>query len=291
MIYTKEDVNRELTKQNINAFLNCEFADGFNDKKENPEKDFGQGLIGLSDAYRAKRFTVENINAKRAIRDMYYSKDDIYELWDDTDLLYIDVPKYMREQERFKFDTKWYSALFSALSRYEGDWILTWKNYVEISNLRRPKSMYSSLRTKGKVHSISSEYFIDDIPKKVTKNNMRKLYEKIKLVGEMRPLYVYSYRDDNRNHPNSIVFITTIDFVDISDSDFQSKYKIDFLYNGRLKKMTYDEFYTNVTKFLDKDKKQNTDSNKKGAAAPVAYSATFATAPFTYLHHNWLTFE
>lgn len=89
MIYTKEDVNRELTKQNINAFLSCEFADGFNDKKENPEKDFGQGLIGLSDAYRAKRFTVENINAKRAIRDMYYSKDDIYELWDDTDLLYI----------------------------------------------------------------------------------------------------------------------------------------------------------------------------------------------------------
>lgn len=250
--YISSELVSRVTKQNINAFLNCEFADGFNDKKENPEKDFGQGLIGLSDAYRAKRFSVENINAKRAIRDMYYSKDDIYELWDDTDLLYIDVPKYMREQERFNFDTKWYSNLFSALSRYQGDWILTWKNYVEVSNLRRPKSMYSSLRTKGKVHSISNEYFIDDTPKKVTKNDMRKLYEEINLVHEVRPLYVYSYRDDDRNHPNSIVFITTIDFADVSDTDFQSKYNVSFWNKdkteiiGRLKKLTYDEFYANV---------------------------------------------
>ena len=253
--YISSELVSRVTKKNINAFLKCKFVDGFNNKNENPEKDFGRGLIGLSDAYRAKRFSVENINAKRAIRDMYFSKDDIYETWDDTDLLYIDVPKYMREQERFKFDTKWYSALFSALSRYEGDWILTWKNYVEISNLCRPKSMYSSLRTKGKIYSISSEYFIDDTPKKVTKNNMRKLYEKIKLVHEVRPLYVYSYRDDNRNHPNSIVFITTIDFVDISDYDFQSKYKIDFLNDGRLKKMTYDEFYAEALSFISNGKK------------------------------------
>ena len=84
---------------------------------------------------------------------------------------------------------------------------------------------------------------------------MRKLYEKIKLVHEVRPLYVYSYRDDNRNHPNSIVFITTIDFVDISDYDFQSKYKIDFLNDGRLKKMTYDEFYAEALSFISNGKK------------------------------------
>ena len=177
-------------------------------------------------------------------------------------MLYIDVPKFMREQDRFEFDTEWYSRMFSSLSRHKGDWIMSWKNYVEKTNIRKPNSMYINMWTKGMIHSMWNDYSLDDIPKKVTKNSMCGLYKEIKAVDDVRPLYVYSYRDDDRNHPNSIVFITTIDFADISDFDFQSKYKLDFLYDGRLKKMTYNEFYANALSYLDNDKKQAMNSEK-----------------------------
>lgn len=249
--YFSSELVSRVTKQKIQEFLELRFV---KNEKELQKFDSGRAIESLSDAYKAKRFFIVDVNIKRAI-ETFFSKDN-------TDLLYIDVPKFMREQDRFEFDTEWYSGMFSSLSRHKGDWIMSWKNYVEKTNIRKPNSMYINMWTKGMIHSMWNDYSLDDIPKKVTKNSMCGLYKEIKAVDDVRPLYVYSYRDDDRNHPNSIVFITTIDFADISDFDFQSKYKVDFLYDGRLKKMTYNEFYANALSYLDNDKKQAMNSEK-----------------------------
>ena len=249
--YFSSELVSRVTKQKIQEFLELRFV---KNEKELQKIDSGRAIESLSDAYKAKRFFIVDVNIK-ILETLFSSKDN-------TDLLYIDVPKYMREQDRFEFDTEWYGRMFSSLSRHKGDWIMSWKNYVEKTNIRKPNSMYLNMRTKGMIHSMWNDYCLEDIPKKVTNDSMCSLYTEIKAVDDVRPLYVYSYRDDDRNHPNSIVFITTIDFADISDFDFQSKYKVDFLYDGRLKKMTYDEFYANALSYLDNDKEQTMDSEK-----------------------------
>lgn len=249
--YFSSELVSRVTKQKIQEFLELRFV---KNEKELQKIDSGRAIESLSDAYKAKRFFIVDVNIK-ILETLFSSKDN-------TDLLYIDVPKYMREQDRFEFDTEWYGRMFSSLSRHKGDWIMSWKNYVEKTNIRKPNSMYLNMRTKGMIHSMWNDYCLEDIPKKVTNDSMCSLYTEIKAVADVRPLYVYTYRDDDRNHPNSIVFITTIDFANISDFDFQSKYKVDFLYDGRLKKMTYDEFYANALSYLDNDKEQTMDSEK-----------------------------
>ena len=63
-------------------------------------------------------------------------------------LLFIDVPKYLREEKRFDFNFEWYKKLFSVLSIYYGDWILSWKNFVELN--KKKNSLYSESRTGDK---------------------------------------------------------------------------------------------------------------------------------------------
>ena len=216
------------------------------------DTEFDDAIETLSDAYRAKRFHICNIEAKNTI-DYLYSHYEIYEEFTGTDVLYLDVPKYIREERRFKFDYQWYDMLFTSLESYKGDWILSWKNYVEVSSKRKSykNNIYADMLTQGKIEE--SEYYsysIDEVPSKVSTNNMKKLYDSLASISDKRQLYVYRYRNEDTSKSNSIVFITTIDFEDISDIDFQNKYDVTFWSNGELKKQSFEEFYISVKRTI-----------------------------------------
>lgn len=168
--YFSSELVSRVTKQKIQEFLELRFV---KNEKELQKIDSGRAIESLSDAYKAKRFFIVDVNIK-ILETLFSSKDN-------TDLLYIDVPKYMREQDRFEFDTEWYGRMFSSLSRHKGDWIMSWKNYVEKTNIRKPNSMYLNMRTKGMIHSMWNDYCLEDIPKKVTNDSMCSLYTEINL--------------------------------------------------------------------------------------------------------------
>ena len=268
----KECLSAELvsriTTQRVNSFV---------------KEDFSEIIDCLYDSYTAKGFSIENIDAITAINKM----DDLFcftELDDTFDLLYVDVPKFIREQERFGFSTEEYGILFDVLTNYKGDWILTWKNFVEIFNgLAEEDNCHYLSRTGRKIIPVREyelSYYKDeeqneeddkvdgDCINEHMGRALLSMYEKLKEKNEFRPMYVFSYRSDDKNYPNSIVFITTIDFAVVSDTDFQSKYNVSFWNSdktqmiGRLTKLKYDDFYTNVTKYLRKNKKKNMDSEK-----------------------------
>lgn len=250
-----------ITTQRVNAFV---------------KEDFSKIIDYLYDSYKAKGFFIENIDAITAINTM----DNLFcltELDDTFDLLYVDVPKFIREQERFEFSTEEYLILFDVLGKYKGDWILTWKNFVEIFNgLVKEDNWHYLSRTRRKIIPVSEyEWSFYEDTEQVEETDevdedclclnehmgrrLLSMYNELKEVNKIRPLYVFSYKSDDKNHPNSIVFITTIDFADISDSDFQSKYNVSFENRdktqiiGRLTKLKYDDFYINVTKYLHKN--------------------------------------
>lgn len=238
------------------------------------KEDFSKIIDYLYDSYKAKGFSIENIDAITAINTM----DDLFcvnELDDTFDLLYVDVPKFIREQERFEFSTEEYLILFDVLTNYKGDWILTWKNYVEISNgYDDSDGWHYKLRTEGKklpVYEYDPSYYEDEefnneVEEKGIDENAERdmffMYNEMRKLNDIRPLYVFLYRCNDRNHPNNIVFITTINFNKISDSDFKSKYKVSFLYDGKLKKLSFDKFFSNVSRNLSK--RNIADTKKTG---------------------------
>lgn len=237
------------------------------------ERKIGVCILLIRRLVKAKGFSIENIDAVTAINSM----DDLFcftELDDTFDLLYVDVPKFIREQERSEFSTEEYFILFDVLTNYKGDWILTWKNYVEISNgYDDSDGWHYKLRTEGKKLPVSEydpsyyedEEFNNEVEEKGIDENAERdmffMYNEMRRLNDIRPLYVFSYRCNDRNHPNNIVFITTINFDEISDSDFKSKYKVLFLYNGKLRKLSFDKFFSNVSRNLSK--RNITDTKKK----------------------------
>ena len=150
-----------------------------------------------------------------------------------------------------------YITLFDILNRHEGDWILTWKNYVEIS-LYHERSYESGngeragqkkigvrkLRTDKKILPMIDIYEYEADYGKEIKNEMLKLYDEMLKISENRQLYVFRYRDNNRNrfHPNSIIFITTIDFKEIKWNEFCEKYEIEEGSGTRIEKLRLEDF-------------------------------------------------
>ena len=275
--YLTNELRSNITINRVKDFLN---------------DDYEESIKQLSKLYYAKRFSINLNEFKEEIQELY---DNIIDICDDTAdiisydsfiknsnnaLLFIDVPKYLREEKRFDFNFEWYKKLFSVLSIYYGDWILSWKNFVELN--KKKNSLYSESRTGDKTIPIEIYAYgvsRDDAEKAGIKqsegvteqnqddtkpeeyessvNNMRSLYDDLAKISRNRQLYVYRYRDEDRNKPNSIIFITTIDFMEISDADFQKRYKIDFYTSGYglgdykyLKKYRYEDFYTDVKKTI-----------------------------------------
>lgn len=238
--------------------------------------DYAEAIKQLSDLYTKKSFLID----LREFKDEIQILDNCLsiDVLPNDALLFIDVPKYLREEKRFDFNFEWYKKLFSVLSIYYGDWILSWKNFVELN--KNKNSLYSEARTGDKILPIEilaygvsrdeaekagikqsewvTEQNQDDTKLEENErivNNIRSLYDDLAEISRNRQLYVYRYRDEDRNKPNSILFITTIDFMEISDADFQKRYEIDFYTSGYglggykyLKKYRYEDFYIDVKK-------------------------------------------
>ena len=143
--YLTNELRSNITINRVKDFLN---------------DDYEESIKQLSKLYNAKRFSINLNEFKEEIQELY---DNIIDICDDTAdiisydsfiknsnnaLLFIDVPKYLREEKRFDFNFEWYKKLFSVLSIYYGDWILSWKNFVELN--KKKNSLYSESRTGDK---------------------------------------------------------------------------------------------------------------------------------------------
>lgn len=148
----------------------------------------------------------------------------------DRQFLYIDMPKYIREYKRFEFNGAHMMDILKVLKTYCGNWIMTWKTYVENQNENSPYYRLSSKEAD----------YDNDITLEV-------IYKEMLNMHNVKPLYVYVYRDKDRNRPQSIAFITDIDCSETDDRAFMDKYDVSFRDGGHIRKMTMPEF---IDKFI-----------------------------------------
>lgn len=225
---------------------------GYKDRVERFIRLSKSELFTFMDRFSKLEFCCEK-DMNKANKDKGDNKKNIKEF------LYIDMPKYITEYERFNFDTKNMGDVFKVLSEYEGEWILTWKTYVEkdirLNEEKRNKkdTEISSVRDRmyTKKRELTDSAYRTDILSAVEEDiNIKDIYDTMKIIDERHNLFVFDYRDKNKNKPQSIVFITNIDFEKVDDIQFQTKYNLDFEYNGRLRKRTFKEFYEEMTKWI-----------------------------------------
>lgn len=226
-------------------------------------KDRVEGFINLSksdlftfmDRFLKLEFCCENV-VEEVNTAIEFRVDNLKNI---KEFLYIDMPKYITEYERFNFDTKKMGDVFEMLSEYEGEWILPWKTYVEkdirLNEEKRNKkdTEISSVRDRmyTKKRELTDSAYCTDILSVVEDDiNIKDIYDTMKNIDERHNLFVFDYRDKDKNKPQSIVFITNIDFEKVDDIQFQTKYNLDFEYNGRLRKRTFKEFYEEMTKWI-----------------------------------------
>lgn len=244
-----------LTANNIANFTRMKFYNSFKSEKE--IKDFkknGGQLINLeilSKAYKAKRFSPIRVKIKEKIDEMFdecnyeYSHEIESKICSNA-LLYIDIPKYLREDKRFDFDIVWYLKIFSILKAHKGDWILTWKNYVEFSSDRlgkqRVDSIYNDIYTQDKIIPSVFDYNNPSPIGGYKQNRMAYLYKILGNISKDRQLYVFRYKDCDKNHPNSIIFITTINIPNITCEEFELKYNVELALDAKLEVKTFEKF-------------------------------------------------
>ena len=152
---------------------------------------------------------IENINAMRIYDDFDYNKElRAYlgeKVYSKTPLLYIDAPNF-GEYSRFGFDSGKYLDLLESLIFYDGDWILSLKNYY-----------YDRDNDDIEIYALKD------------------FRERMK--ASERPLFEYKFLTSDRNVRNSISFITTIDFDELTAPEFKSKYNIKLKTNDTFKKL------------------------------------------------------
>lgn len=152
--------------------------------------------------------------------------DRIKNLKGSKELLFIDIPKYKREYNRYNFTEEELEVLLGLLREYQGDWIMSWKTYIYTIKERN-----------------------EDVISETEDENKDFFYSYRDIFGELneislgiRPLFVYKYSSNDKNEINSMVFITTIDFADIDEELFQKKYKVEFKSKASLTKFVFSEF-------------------------------------------------
>ena len=147
-------------------------------------------------------------------------------------LLYIDIPKYIREYGRFGFDAEKCLKILELLEKYKGNWILTWKNYLDKTwTAGKEKSIFHELHVSKTKETINVDILMEHL------ENIHKM-----LNSNEKELWVFKYRDGNNNHANSIIFITNIQLSDISVEKFMERYSLTNTENGELIKETFSEF-------------------------------------------------
>lgn len=238
---------KDVSANKIVEFTKTCFDDDSEEINSEQEED-SAGIRRYANALKAKGCKISYVDVKEYLEYPHNMRA----------LLYIDPPKYLREEKRFQFGYDDYCNLFAMLRVYEGDWILAWKNYVEVPPSRASENIYAGLYTQDRVEQdddwIGEE---DDSIPQFRRNDMRKLYAMLEEINKQRSIYVFRFKfnhNDSR-HPNSILFFTTIDFLDVDIEEFNRKYGVihttdDGYYRGDpvLKKISYDKFYSNSKK-------------------------------------------
>ena len=227
-------------------------------------------LDTLYSFYKVKRFSVKQVNYLKSVNNMY----DYYV--NDTKILFLDVPKFIREEKRFGVNAEWYDELLSVLTAYQGDWILSWKTFIELSSVKEKNNeenvIYTDLYSGQKIiPSGYNDYDEElDIPKvsaeeleknkaKIKKKILR-IYDSLLEMSKERQLYVFKYRTTHSHGaPNSIVFITTIDFPKVDDEiEFERKYSLvidrgEKIVEKYFNKERYEDFYINMMRYIKRD--------------------------------------
>lgn len=167
----------------------------------------------LNALYKGIQF--KNVDFTELLKNMaasYYSSKNCF--------LYIDIPKITIEEDRYSFSYGKYLNMINLLGSHIGNFILSWKTVYEISDLDRIKQVERVL-----------------------------LYIK-KLQEELgKKLYVYKYRQMNRNSADSIVFISDVFVEDFDNYEIKSKYNIA---DGSFIIEDFDTFYNmNKPKWLE----------------------------------------
>lgn len=172
-----------------------------------------------------------------------YSSGDIQKF-----LLYIDVPKYIKEYQRFGFDGTMMISLLKMLHHYEGNWIMTWSTFLQKGLNDENPTLYDMLYTQQEMQSDiyiahgNYERFEEKVPVKV-------IYNMFDMIDKDKNLFVFIYRDKNKNKQQNIVFVTDIDFDEIDCESFFRKYKMEFNGKEKLLKLKWREFKKNYVKF------------------------------------------
>lgn len=268
------------------------------------ETELEKLVDSIYDFYKVKRFKVIKADYKSsiykiidAITSHEYEKvttrDDVVG-YGYTDLLYLDPPKYIHEWDRYGLNNEWFVDLLAMLRIHKGDWILSWKTFVEFSKddtwaNHNNNYIYSELYTAERivpsayerydsieweqmwaVHDKKGDKYADEhIPlseddiyknKVLLKEAMLDIYDKLLEISGERQLYVFKYRPvKNSKTPDSIIFITTIDFTEIIDeTQFEKKYMLIIDRNEEeprkyFVKEKYEDFYINMKRYINKN--------------------------------------
>lgn len=171
----------------------------------------------LSYVYRRIKLDTTNFYEEFFVKYKYFNRK-----LNKRELLYLDVPKYIEENERFDFEMDDYIIITNKLCYCEGNWILAWKNPIK-----------------------------EDLDKQLVLKTIEEIFEcfyKAEEKGYNKKIYVYKFRGNNKNVSNRIVFISNIDAEKIHIDLLRNKYG-DYD-SGKICKENFDNFYDTSLKYL-----------------------------------------
>ena len=150
-------------------------------------------------------------------------RDDYPTNISDKSFLYINLPAYIREYKRFNFSDQLFQETIDAIKLSEGNFIITWKNYVSSSKENKYKNIH------------------DESSKRVPPN---KMLEKILELEKLdKPLYLFEFIDSSGSRRvYSTKFITNIDFKEIDVHEFDQKYGMQLQLVGDFRKVLLKDF-------------------------------------------------
>lgn len=154
-------------------------------------------------------------------------------------LLYIDAPKYIREYARKNFDSFQHMNLVKMLKNYDGEWILTWKN-----NIEKERIFYGIHKQRWELEK-EAKARIGEISLEEKEPDVYDILGELKKIdtNPNRPIYVFKYKKEEKNHLGDLVFITNIQFPRIKSKDFFSRYFLQKEATGRFVREKYSNFY------------------------------------------------
>ena len=235
-------------------------------------------IQGLSEL--AKSLIIHNEDAKKYL----YMEDSEYYNMNEQALLYIDVPKYMREMDRYNFSANDYLILLDYLRYYKGNWILVWKNFTgknaydldEMSN-EYYRMLVDERGESQKRASILADKYKELRNKRAEKisdtASLEKIYDILyEIHKEQGGLNIFKYFSKSHSESDGCFFITNIHFKSIGGKAFMKKYSIDD--EIELVKEEYEKFYLrNVTKWLPPQYRKNKQDNNDDADIPKKKSS------------------